>query len=56
MFKILASVLHFGNIKFLEAVIKHDTEQDQEGAMIQVIIIKIKKLKLIFISFSPLGA
>lgn len=38
MFKIWASVLHLGNIKFVEAVIKHDTEQDQEGAMIKVIM------------------
>lgn len=36
MFKILSSVLHLGNIRFLESIIETENEQDQEGAMIQV--------------------
>lgn len=38
MFRILASILHLGNIKFTETIIQTDNEQDQEGVMIQVTI------------------
>lgn len=37
MLKILASVLHIGNIKFHECIIETENEQDQEGCMIKVI-------------------
>ncbi|KAJ8966303.1 hypothetical protein NQ314_003568 [Rhamnusium bicolor] len=35
MFKILASVLHLGNINFLECIIETENEQDQEGCGIK---------------------
>lgn len=38
LFKIFAAVLHLGNIKFHEATIKTENEQDQEGVIIKVII------------------
>jgi myosin-5 len=34
MFKVLASVLHLGNIKFVESIISAENEQDQEGCSI----------------------
>ncbi|EFA06975.2 unconventional myosin-Va [Tribolium castaneum] len=34
MFKIIASVLHLGNIKFVESIISTENEQDQEGCSI----------------------
>lgn len=36
MFKILAGILHLGNIKFQQCLIKVDNEQDQEGCVIPV--------------------
>ena len=39
MFKILASVLHLGNIKFVESIISTENEQDQEGCCVPVSIL-----------------
>lgn len=36
MLKILASVLHLGNITFHECIIETENEQDQEGCAIKV--------------------
>lgn len=36
MFKILASILHIGNIQFHECIIETENEQDQEGCEIMV--------------------
>lgn len=36
IFKVLASILHLGNIKFEEMLIKTENEQDQEGCGISV--------------------
>lgn len=36
MLKILASVLHLGNITFHECIIETENEQDQEGCSIKV--------------------
>ncbi|XP_017772501.1 PREDICTED: unconventional myosin-Va [Nicrophorus vespilloides] len=35
MFKILAAILHLGNLKFKEMMIRQENEQDQEGCGIQ---------------------
>lgn len=36
MFRILAAILHLGNIRFAECVIKTENQQDQEGCGISV--------------------
>ncbi|CAG9820454.1 unnamed protein product [Phaedon cochleariae] len=36
MFKVFASVLHLGNIRYLEGIIESENEQDQEGCLIEV--------------------
>ncbi|XP_072396790.1 unconventional myosin-Va isoform X1 [Diabrotica undecimpunctata] len=35
MFKIIAAILHIGNIEFVDSIIKVENEQDQEGCMIR---------------------
>ncbi|CAG9820455.1 unnamed protein product [Phaedon cochleariae] len=35
MFKVFASVLHLGNIRYLEGIIESENEQDQEGCLIE---------------------
>lgn len=39
LFKIIAAILHLGNVSFVETIIEQENEQNQEGCMIDVSIV-----------------